>query len=252
MITGSTCSSVIVRGAPGRGSSDRPSSRAARNRARHLPTVCRDTPSCAATALFGAAVRARQHDPRPQRQRLRRLAPPRPPLQNLPLLGAQHQRLQLRTRHAPQSTTDNESIGPRWRWRSVSRARPPTALRRRSPPSTITSVRMIRSFPLCPVCTPVTAPCTPTSSLSRPGPSALTFIRFSFRTLTSHTATSTSGTTGGSSSNCRRRQVGASDTLDGLRMPTANVNYVGEIDTTISMTASQWASIRYVQWTGAC
>jgi hypothetical protein len=52
-ITSSTCASVTVRGAPGRGSSCSPSSRAARNRARHLVTVGRDTPSATATFLFG-------------------------------------------------------------------------------------------------------------------------------------------------------------------------------------------------------
>ncbi len=39
VITSSTCSSVIVRGRPGRGSSDRPSSRWRTNRPRHLVTV---------------------------------------------------------------------------------------------------------------------------------------------------------------------------------------------------------------------
>ena len=51
VITSSTCSSVIFRGAPGRGSSPRPSSREARNRPRHLRTVSRDTFSSAATAV---------------------------------------------------------------------------------------------------------------------------------------------------------------------------------------------------------
>jgi hypothetical protein len=43
--TCSICSSVIVRAAPGRGSSARPSSRRATNRDRHLVTVGRDTPA---------------------------------------------------------------------------------------------------------------------------------------------------------------------------------------------------------------
>jgi hypothetical protein len=42
-------SSVIVRGRPGRGSSDNPSSRPARNRDRHFDTVARDTSSRSAT-----------------------------------------------------------------------------------------------------------------------------------------------------------------------------------------------------------
>ena len=39
-ITRSTCASLMVRGAPGRGSSSSPSSRRATKRPRHLPTVC--------------------------------------------------------------------------------------------------------------------------------------------------------------------------------------------------------------------
>ena len=51
-ITSSTCSSVIVRGAPGRGSSANPSSRFSTNRRRHIPTVCGQTPKSAATCLL--------------------------------------------------------------------------------------------------------------------------------------------------------------------------------------------------------
>jgi hypothetical protein len=49
VITCSTRSSPINRGRPGRGSSDNPSSRPARNRDRHLDTMSRDTPNSAAT-----------------------------------------------------------------------------------------------------------------------------------------------------------------------------------------------------------
>src|SRR5215467_6374391 len=52
-ITSSTFPSVILRGWPGRGSSDSPSSRRSTNLARHLPTICGVTPSRAATCLFG-------------------------------------------------------------------------------------------------------------------------------------------------------------------------------------------------------
>jgi len=44
--------SSIVRGAPGLGSSRRPSTRCTTNRLRHLPTVTSTTPSFAATSLF--------------------------------------------------------------------------------------------------------------------------------------------------------------------------------------------------------
>ena len=52
VITRSTCSSVILRGAPGRGSSVNPSKRSRTNRDRHLRTVSRDTARLAATSVF--------------------------------------------------------------------------------------------------------------------------------------------------------------------------------------------------------
>ena len=48
-ITASICSSAIVRGPPGRGSSSSPSSRLSMNRRRHLPTVAGATPIFTAT-----------------------------------------------------------------------------------------------------------------------------------------------------------------------------------------------------------
>src|SRR5262249_7375941 len=50
--TRSTCASVIVRGAPGRGSSRSPSSRRLRNRVRPLPTVCFVSRNSCATTVF--------------------------------------------------------------------------------------------------------------------------------------------------------------------------------------------------------
>src|SRR5260370_15620632 len=49
---GSTWASLMRRGAPGRGSSSNPSSRAATNRLRHLPTVCLVRRSSRATRVF--------------------------------------------------------------------------------------------------------------------------------------------------------------------------------------------------------
>ena len=51
-MTASTMSSVIVRGAPGRGSSSSPSGPCSRNRLRHLPTVRAVSPRSVATALL--------------------------------------------------------------------------------------------------------------------------------------------------------------------------------------------------------
>lgn len=67
--TSSTWASVIVRGTPGRGSSVNPSSRSRANRARHLLTVLRLTPSRAATARLlppcaqASTIRARSARP---------------------------------------------------------------------------------------------------------------------------------------------------------------------------------------------
>ena len=83
--TRSTSSSPIVRGAPGRGSSSKPSQPARRNRRRHLPTVPRVVPSSPATSRSPLAGGRLQHDPRPQDQRLRSLGPSYPALQFLPL-----------------------------------------------------------------------------------------------------------------------------------------------------------------------
>jgi hypothetical protein len=55
-ITASTCSSLILLGAPGRGASTSPASPRVTNRDRHLPTVASDTPSSAATWLLVAPV----------------------------------------------------------------------------------------------------------------------------------------------------------------------------------------------------
>ena len=104
--TSSTWSSVIDGGRPGRSSSTSPSSRRARNRRAPLAHRRPATPATRRDLLVGRPVRARQHDPAPQRQRLRRLRPPRPTLQRLPLLIGQHQ-LGLRApspRHHPTPT----------------------------------------------------------------------------------------------------------------------------------------------------
>jgi hypothetical protein len=96
----STCSiwvSVMVRAAPGRGSSVRPSSRRATNRDRYLVTVGRDTRSWVATPAL-LAPPARQHDPAAQRQRLAGPGPPSPPLQRCAFGIGQHQLGQLGSR----------------------------------------------------------------------------------------------------------------------------------------------------------
>ncbi len=96
MIICSTRSSVINRGRPGRGSSERPSSRSIRNRDRHLETMSRETPRFAAACPIGPPSAAPQHNPCSRRQRC--LPPPASAQQNLPLLLRQHDRDNLRAR----------------------------------------------------------------------------------------------------------------------------------------------------------
>ena len=88
--------------------------------------------------------------------------------------------------------------------------------------------------------------------LSRPYSSGETSVRFDFATSTSHTSNFDQWHNSWKFLDSSGRQVGAAGTIDGLRMPTANVTYDGEINTTISMTASQWARIATVAWTGEC
>lgn len=109
-ITFSTCSSVMVRGRPGRGSSVSPASRDARNRDRHFPAVVLDIPSSAATSV----TETPSAQPRMTRDRsaracavFRRRAHP---FQDLPFLIGQHDRLKLRARHKASLLADQELL----------------------------------------------------------------------------------------------------------------------------------------------
>lgn len=97
--TSSTWSRLTVGGRPGRASSTNPSNRHARNRRRHFRTVSGATPIGFATVRIGGA--SRQDDPCTQRQRLRRLPSPRPPLQPGPLLVIDEQQLDPRVLDVP-------------------------------------------------------------------------------------------------------------------------------------------------------
>jgi hypothetical protein len=61
--TASICSSPIVRGAPGRGSSTSPSRRRSLKQRRHLPTVCGQIPQLGGDFLVSLADGAAQDDP---------------------------------------------------------------------------------------------------------------------------------------------------------------------------------------------
>ena len=103
-ITASTSSSLIERGAPGRGSSGSPSRPRSMNRLRHFTTVAWLHPDLVGHLVVRQPVRGEQHDPRPLRDRMRRLRPLRPPHQHLPIL-VRHRQQRLRT-----TTTCHPSI----------------------------------------------------------------------------------------------------------------------------------------------
>jgi len=82
-----------------------PSNRACTNQDRRLPTICAETPSCSATAMFDLPLGAPLHDPLLDRQRLCRGAPPRPPLHLPGLVNTQFQNGFGRPVWPPQSRT---------------------------------------------------------------------------------------------------------------------------------------------------
>jgi hypothetical protein len=88
--------------------------------------------------------------------------------------------------------------------------------------------------------------------LSRPDATGFTKVRFVFTTSTTRTSHFDQWHNSWRFLDAAGQQVGALDTIDGLRMPIINHNYWGEIDTGISMTPNQWASITRVAWTGDC
>ena len=89
--TSSTLSSRTDGGRPGRFSSCSPSSRPRDEPAPPARHVVLAGPQLRGDGLVLPALRAGQHDLRPQRQHLRRLPPPRPPGQLLPLGARQHE-----------------------------------------------------------------------------------------------------------------------------------------------------------------
>ena len=86
--TSAIFSSSILRGAPGRGSSTRPSKRLIANRLRHVATVSRLIPRRSAIARIGHSIGRQQHDLRPHRVAPRDLPAACAPLQFAALLFA--------------------------------------------------------------------------------------------------------------------------------------------------------------------
>jgi hypothetical protein len=91
-----------------------------------------------------------------------------------------------------------------------------------------------------------------TLSLSRPTTAARTNVRFSFTSLTSSTKVFDQWHSSWKFIGFDGRQIGTLSVIDGFRMPTVNVGYSGEIDTSIPMSLIDWSLIAKVVWTGLC
>ncbi len=107
--TSSTWASLMVRGTPGPGLIAQPVQPPGQEPGPPLPDSGPADAQPRGHGDVGAAVRAGQHDPRPQRQPLGGLPPLRPVLQRPPLGLGQHQRLQPRITHATSRPRTNGS-----------------------------------------------------------------------------------------------------------------------------------------------
>jgi hypothetical protein len=88
--------------------------------------------------------------------------------------------------------------------------------------------------------------------VSRPTSTGFTKVRFIFNTSTKHTNHSDQWHNSWKIKDFNDQTIGTVNNIDGVQMPTANVAYLGEIDTSISMTTAQWLQIAQVVWTGSC
>jgi hypothetical protein len=88
--------------------------------------------------------------------------------------------------------------------------------------------------------------------VDRPAADGFAEVRFGFRTKTSHTSNFDQWHNSWKIMGRGNQPIVTLDTIDGLRMPTVNQDYVGEIDTVVSMTTSQWLNIAAVTWIGSC
>jgi hypothetical protein len=89
-------------------------------------------------------------------------------------------------------------------------------------------------------------------SLSRPTTAGRTNVRFSFTSVTSSTTNYDQWHSSWKFIDFDGRQTGTLSVIDGFRMPSVNVGYAGEIDTSIPMSISDWGLIAKVVWTGSC
>ena len=88
--------------------------------------------------------------------------------------------------------------------------------------------------------------------VGRPAANSVAKVRFVFSTWTSHTDRFDQWHNSWRILGFGNQPIATLDTIDGFRMSKVNQSYSGEIDTTVSMTTSQWLNIAAVTWTGSC
>lgn len=87
--------------------------------------------------------------------------------------------------------------------------------------------------------------------ISRPA-DGVARVRFLFNTKTTRTKHYDQWRNSWKITGFGNQPIATLGTIDGARMSTINQFYSGEIDTTVSMTTSQWLNIATVTWTGSC
>jgi hypothetical protein len=99
-----------------------------------------------------------------------------------------------------------------------------------------------------------TGDCTEFGQLSifRPAADGVARVRFLFNTKTSRTKHYDQWHNSWKVVGFGNQTIATLGPIDGARMSTVNQFYAGEIDTTVSMTTSQWLNIATVTWTGSC
>ncbi len=89
-------------------------------------------------------------------------------------------------------------------------------------------------------------------TIGRPTAAGVAKVRFVFNTKTSKTSNYDEWHNSWNIVGFGNQQIATVNTIDGFRMSTINQWYPGEIDTTVSMSTTQWLNIAAVDWTGSC
>ncbi len=88
--------------------------------------------------------------------------------------------------------------------------------------------------------------------VGRPNATGLAKAQFFFNTDTSHTKHFDQWHNSWKIVGFGNQPIATVKNVDGVKMYTVGQYYPGEIDTTVSMTTTQWLNIAAVDWTGSC